>query len=205
MVDLQSQGGNNINLVTAFAYVPHIIKAIDIARANGLNVPIIYNSSGYETVETIRLLNGYVDVYLPDMKYYFSELSKDLSNCENYFIKASNAIKEMYKQVGKAQFNQDGMIKKGVIIRHLVLPNHIYNSKKVLKWIKDNFGDNVLVSVMFQYFPSYKALEKEDINRKVNREEYDEIVNYMKYIEINSGYFQEYSELDESQYVPDFK
>lgn len=205
MVELQSKGANNINLVTAFSFVPHIIKAIDIARSNGLNIPIIYNSSGYESIETIRLLNGYVDVYLPDMKYYFSELSKRLSNCDNYFKEASTAIKEMYKQVGKVEFDSNGLITKGVIIRHLVLPNHIYNSKKVLKWIKDTFDDNVLVSIMFQYFPTFKAVETEDINRKVNKEEYDEVVKYMESINIKTGYIQEYSEADEYIYVPDFK
>ena len=205
MVELQSKGANNINLVTAFSFVPHIIKAIDIARSNGLNIPIIYNSSGYESIETIRLLNGYVDVYLPDMKYYFSELSKYLSNCDNYFKEASTAIKEMYKQVGNVIIDPNGLITKGVIIRHLVLPNHIYNSKKVLKWIKDTFDNNILVSIMFQYFPTFKAVETEDINRKVNKEEYDEVIKYLESISLNSGYVQEYSEADESIYVPDFK
>ena len=205
MIELQSKGANNINLVTAFAYVPHIIKAIDIARNNGLNIPIVYNSSGYESIEIIQLLNGYVDVYLPDMKYYFSELSKYLSNCDNYFKEASIAIKEMYKQVGNVIINPNGLITKGVIIRHLVLPNHIYNSKKVLKWIKDTFGNNILVSIMFQYFPTYKAAETEDINRKVNKEEYDKVIKYLESISLNSGYVQEYSEADESIYVPDFK
>ena len=205
MIRLQSMGANNINLVTAFAYIPHIIKSIDMARSNGLHIPIVYNSSGYENVESIQLLNGYVDVYLPDMKYYFSELSKELSNCENYFKEASISIKEMYKQVGKVEFGSNGLITKGVIIRHLVLPNHIYNSKKVLKWIKDTFDDNVLASVMFQYFPIYKAMENEDINRKVNKKEYDEIIKYMEKINIKIGYIQEYSEIDESIFVPDFK
>ena len=185
MIKLQQKGANNINLVTAFAYVPHIIKAIDIARDKGLNIPIIYNSSGYESIETIKMLN-------------------DLSNCSNYFEKASSAIKEMYKQVGDIKYNDSGFIERGVIIRHLILPNHIYNSKRVLKWIKDTFNKKVLVSVMSQYFPTYKANDTEDINRKISRQEYDEVIDYMEEIDLYNGFVQEYSDDDETKYVPNF-
>lgn len=204
MLKLQNEGANNINLVTAFAYVPHTIEAIKIARTKGLNIPIVYNSSGYESINTIKLLEGYVDVYLPDMKYYFPELAKELSNCEDYFEVASSAIKEMYKQVGNIEIDDNGLIKKGVVIRHLILPNHIFNSKKVLKWIKETFDDKVLTSVMAQYFPTFKAIESEDVNRKINKEEYDEIVNYMDKIGLSNGFIQDYSDTDESKYVPDF-
>ena len=200
----KKKGANNINLVTAFAYVPHIIKAIDIARGKGLNIPIIYNSSGYESIETIKMLDGYIDVYLPDMKYFFKELANDLSNCSNYFEKASSAIKEMYKQVGEIKYNDNGFIERGVIIRHLILPNHIYNSKRVLKWIKDTFNKKVLVSVMSQYFPTYKANDTEDINRKISRQEYDEVIDYMEEIDLYNGFVQEYSDDDETKYVPNF-
>lgn len=204
MIKLQQKGANNINLVTAFAYVPHIIKAIDIARSKGLNIPIIYNSSGYESIETIKMLDGYIDVYLPDMKYFFKELANDLSNCSNYFEKASSAIKEMYKQVGDTKYNDNGFIEKGVIIRHLILPNHIYNSKRVLKWIKGTFNNKVLVSVMSQYFPTYKANDTEDINRKISKQEYDEVIDYMEEINLYNGFVQDYSEDDETKYVPNF-
>ena len=204
MIKLQQKGANNINLVTAFAYVPHIIKAIDIARGKGLNIPIIYNSSGYESIETIKMLDGYIDVYLPDMKYFFKELSNDLSNCSNYFEKASRAIKEMYKQVGDIKYNDNGFIEKGVIIRHLILPNHIYNSKRVLKWINVTFNNKVLVSVMSQYFPTYKANDTEDINRKISKQEYDEVIDYMEEINLYNGFVQDYSEDDETKYVPNF-
>ena len=133
---LQEKGANNINLVTGFAYVPQIIESIKIARYNGLKIPIIYNTSGYENIETLKMLEGYIDVYLPDLKYYYNDLSKDLSSCEDYFEKASIAIKEMIRQVGYPIFDENNMIKKGVIIRHLILPNHIQNSKNILKWIK---------------------------------------------------------------------
>jgi putative pyruvate formate lyase activating enzyme len=204
MLELQSKKAHNINLVTPTIYVPQIIKAIKLAKKNGLNIPIIYNSSGYENIETIKMLDGYIDVYLPDMKYFFKELANDLSNCSNYFEKASSAIKEMYKQVGDIKYNDNGFIERGVIIRHLILPNHIYNSKRVLKWIKDTFNNKVLVSVMSQYFPTYKANDTEDINRKISRQEYDEVIDYMEEIDLYNGYVQDYSEDDETKYVPNF-
>jgi len=125
---LQEKGANNINLVTGFAYVPQIIESIKIAKKNGLDIPVVYNTSGYESLETLKMLEGYVDVYLPDLKYYYNDLSKDLSFCKDYFEKASEAIKEMIRQVGSPVFDENNLIKKGVIIRHLVLPNHIQNS-----------------------------------------------------------------------------
>ena len=164
---LQGKGANNINLVTGFMYVPHIIEAIVIAKEKGLKIPIVYNSSGYENVETLKMLEGYIDVYLPDIKYYYEELAKNLSNVNNYFENAKKAVKEMYRQVGPPQLDENGIIKKGLIIRHLVLPNHIQNSKEILKWIKNNIDENVYISIMAQYFPSYNALKTEDINRKL--------------------------------------
>ena len=137
-ISQQAKGAHNINLVTPTMYVYQIIEAIKIAKSKGLNIPIIYNSNGYENVETIKMLSGYIDVYLPDLKYYTDEISKKYSNVNNYFNVATSAIKEMYNQVGNAVFSQDGMIQKGVIIRHLVLPNHIQNTKNILKWIKEN-------------------------------------------------------------------
>lgn len=200
---LQSMNANNINLVTGVMYIPQIIQAIKIAKANGLKIPIIYNSSGYENVESIKLLNGYIDVYLPDFKYYYDELAKELSGINNYFENTSKAILEMYNQVGKPIFDENGMIKKGVIIRHLVLPNHIRNSKMVLKWIKQNINKEVIISIMAQYFPTNKAMETQDINRKLTKEEYEEIENFVYSLDLN-GYMQDLED-DEEQYVPDFE
>lgn len=199
----QEKGAHNINLVTPTMYVMQIIEAIKIAKSKGLNIPIVYNSNGYENVDTIKLLDGYIDVYLPDLKYYSNELSKKYSNINNYFETATSAIKEMYNQVGKAQFDQNGMIKKGVIIRHLVLPNHIQNTKNILKWISDNMPKDIYVSVMAQYFPSYKAKEDDLINRKLNKKEYGEILNYLYSLDLENGYIQELGEHEE-EYVPDF-
>ena len=199
----QEKGAHNINLVTPTMYVLQIIEALKIAKPKGLNIPIVYNSNGYENVETIKLLNGYIDVYLPDLKYYSNELAKKYSNVNNYFETATKAIKEMYNQVGIAKFDEDGLIKKGVIIRHLVLPNHIQNTKNILKWIKDNMPDDIYVSVMAQYFPTYKAKEDDLINRKLNKKEYKEVLNYLYSLDLENGYIQELGEHEE-EYVPNF-
>lgn len=199
----QEKGAHNINLVTPTMYVYQIIEAIKIARKNGLKIPIIYNSNGYENVETIKMLNGYIDVYLPDLKYYTNELSKKYSNVDNYFEVATNAIKEMYSQVGNAIFDNNGIIQKGVIIRHLVLPNHIQNTKNILKWINENMPKDIYVSVMAQYFPTYKAKSDSLINRKLNKKEYKEVFNYLYSLDLQNGYIQELGSHEE-EYVPDF-
>ena len=200
---LQKEDANNINLVTGFMFVPHIIKALDIAKNEGLNIPVVYNSSGYESIDTLKMLEGYVDIYLPDLKYYFDDLAFNMSGINNYFEVACEAIKEMYRQVGAPEFNEDGLIKKGLIIRHLVLPNHILNSKNVLKWISKNIDKNVYISIMGQYFPTYKAVDTDDINRKLTAEEYEKVKGYIEEFDIENGYFQELEE-NEEKYVPDF-
>lgn len=199
----QEKGAHNINLVTPTMYVYQIIEAIKLARKTGLKIPIIYNSNGYENVETIKMLNGYIDVYLPDLKYYTNELSKKYSNVNNYFEVAANAIKEMYSQVGNAVFDDNGIIQKGVIIRHLVLPNHIQNTKNILKWINENLPKDIYVSVMAQYFPTYKAKNDFLINRKLNKKEYKEVLNYLYSLDLQNGYIQELGSHEE-EYVPDF-
>ena len=201
MVKQQEAGVHNINLVTPTMYAYQIIEAIKIARKNGLNIPIIYNSNGYENVETIKALKGYIDVYLPDLKYYSNEIAVKYSKAPNYFEIASKAILEMINQVGEPIFDEDGMIKKGVMIRHLVLPNHIQNSKNVLKWIKENIPEEIYIDVMAQYFPTYKAKEDELINRKLTKREYKEIENYFYLLDFKNGYMQELGEHEE-EYVP---
>lgn len=202
-LEQQEKGANNINLVTPTSYVYHIIEALDIAKKKGLNIPIIYNTNGYENVETIDLLNGYIDVYLPDLKYYSKELSKKYSGIDNYFEVATKAIKRMYEQVGTASFNEDGIIQKGVIIRHLVLPNHILNSKHILKWVKENLPSDIYISVMAQYFPTYKAKQDELINRKLTKKEYKQIEEYLYMLDLENGYIQELGDHEE-EYVPSF-
>ena len=199
----QAKGVNNINLVTPTMYAYQIIEALKIAKANGLHIPVIYNTNGYENVKTIKMLDGYIDVYLPDLKYYSNELSTKYSKADNYFKIATIAIQEMQKQVGIPVFNENGIIQKGVIIRHLVLPNHIQNSKHILKWIKENMPEGTYVSVMAQYFPTYKAKEDRLLNRKLSKKEYKEIENYLYTLELENGYIQELGEHEE-EYVPDF-
>ena len=203
MLEQQEKGVNNINLVTPTMYAYQIIEAIKIARQNGLNIPIIYNTNGYENVKTIQDLNGYIDIYLPDLKYYSNELSKKYSKVDNYFKYTTEAIKEMYRQVGCPVFDENGIIQKGLIIRHLVLPNHLQNSKHVLKWIKENMPEDTYVSVMAQYFPTYKAKEDDLINRKLTKKEYKEIEEYLYTLDLRNGYMQELGEHEE-EYVPDF-
>lgn len=199
----QKKGVNNINLVTPTMYVYQIIEAIKIARKKGLDIPIIYNSNGYENIETIKKLNGYIDVYLPDLKYYDDEIAYKYSGINNYFENAKSAILEMQKQVGAPKLNENGIIQKGLIIRHLVLPNNIENSEKILRWIKSNINEEVYISIMAQYFPSYKAKQMNDINRKLSEEEYAKIEDLVYELDIKNGYMQELGEHEE-EYVPDF-
>lgn len=202
-LELQNKNANNINLVTAVMYVPQIIEAIKIARKNGLKIPIIYNTSGYEKRETIELLSGYIDVYLPDLKYYYNDCAENLSGIKEYFKYATESVKEMYKQVGAPKYNENGMIEKGIIVRHLVLPNHIQNSKMILKWIKENMPEDIVVSIMAQYFPTYKAMKTEDLNRKLTEKEYKEIEDYVFDLGLD-GYIQDLED-NEEKYVPQFE
>lgn len=199
----QEKNANNINLVTPTMYVYQIIEAIKIAKQKGLYIPIIYNSNGYENVETIKKLEGYIDIYLPDLKYYDDNLALKYSGIKEYFKYSTQAIKEMYKQVGAPKFNKDGNIVKGLMIRHLVLPNQIHDSKNILKWIKENIDENVYINIMAQYFPSYNAKEIEELNRKLTKQEYEEIENFVYELDIKNGYMQELGEHEE-EYVPNF-
>ena len=200
-IEQQSRGADNINLVSPTSYALQIIEAIKIAKNNGLKIPIIYNTNGYENIETLKLLEGYIDIYLPDLKYSENDLAKKYSKIENYFEIATSAIKEMYRQVGENEYDESGIIKKGIIIRHLILPNHTENSKKVLKWIAENMPKNITVSVMAQYFPTYKAKEIKDINRKITKYEYQKIENYLYSLDLENGYIQEMGN-NEEIYVP---
>ena len=191
----------NINLVTPTSYVPQIIEAIKMAKNKGLKIPIVYNTNGYENIETLKLLEGYIDIYLPDLKYFYDKLGKEYSKVNNYFEIATKAIKEMYRQVGAPKLNEDGMMTKGLMIRHLILPNEVQNSKQVLKWIKENLDENVFVSIMAQYFPTYLAKDVDKLSRKITKEEYEEVENYVYELDLKNGYMQDLGEHEE-EYVP---
>ena len=203
-INQQEKGVNNINLVTPTMYAFQIIEAIKLAKKNGLIIPIIYNTNGYEKIETLKALQGYIDVYLPDFKYSNNNLGKKYSNVNNYFEVTTQAIKEMYNQVGPPKLNENGIIQKGLIIRHLILPNENQNAKNVLKWIKENIDDEVYISIMAQYFPTYKAKEIKELSRKINIKEYEDIEDYIYEIGIENGYMQDLGEHEE-EYVPEFK
>ena len=203
MIEQQERGVNNINLVTPTIYVYQIIEAIKKAKAMGLHIPIVYNTCAYETVETIKMLDGLIDIYLPDLKYFADNIAIKYSMAPHYFENASEVIKEMQRQVGKNVFDENGIMQKGMIIRHLILPNHLQNTKHVLKWIKENLHEGTYVSVMAQYFPTYKAKEDESISRKINQKEYDEIEAYLSELDLENGYIQELGKHEE-EYVPNF-
>lgn len=200
-INQQNKGVENINLVTPTSYVIQIIEAIKIARSKGLKIPIVYNTNGYENIETIKMLDGYIDIYLPDLKYIDNDIGKKYSKIDNYFEIASKAIKEMYNQVGKYKFDNRGIMQRGIIIRHLILPNNIESSKKVLKWIEQNMPQDIYVSIMAQYFPTYKAKEICELNRNLTISEYEEVENYLYSLNLENGYIQELGKHEE-KYVP---
>lgn len=200
-LEQQAKDVENINLVTPTSYVPQIIEAIKIAKKKGLKLPIVYNTNAYEQIETLKMLEGYIDIYLPDLKYAENKLAMKYSKVDDYFEIATKAIKEMIRQVGTPKLNENGIMLSGVMIRHLVLPNHIENSKKVLKWIKENLPKDIYVSVMAQYFPTYQAKEYEKLNRKLTKEEWEKIENYIEELEFKNGYVQELGDHEE-EYVP---
>ena len=203
MLEHQAAGVHNINLVTGAHFVPSIIEAVQEARDNGLKIPIVYNSGGYESVETIKMLEGIVDIYLPDIKYYSSELSAKYSNAPDYFQRASEAVKEMYRQTGENVFDENGLLKKGVIIRHLVLPSCKSDSFKILDWIRSEIGEGAYVSLLNQYVPVYRASEFKEINRRLMSLEYTRVLDHFFDIGLKNGYMQEKSSAS-SKYTPLF-
>jgi len=190
---LNVKEAHTISLISPTPYIPQIAKAIRIAKEKGLNKPIVYNTNSYENVESVKLLDGLIDIYLPDLKYFDDELSMKYSKAPKYFYNATNAILEMLKQVGEEK----------LIIRHLCLPGHIEDSKKILDWIYNNLPSNIRISLMAQYFPTHKANEYNEINRKITKREYDSIVNYYFNLGLENGFIQEL-EAASDKYVPKF-
>lgn len=202
-LELQDKGADNIDLVTPTHFVPDIIAALDMIK-HKLNIPVVYNTGGYEREETIAMLDGYVDIYLPDIKYFSSEVSRRYSHAPNYFEYASKAVSAMVKQVGKLQYNSDGGLLKGTVIRHLVLPKQRHDSMKIMDWIADNFtSDEVLVSIMNQYTPfDFIPDEYSELKRKVTKMEYNSVVDHAAELGLN-GFTQQKSSASD-KYVPLF-
>ena len=200
-LELQNLGAENINLVTPTHYIPLIKEGLILAKNSGLKIPIIYNTSSYENVESLKSLEGLIDIYLPDFKYYDNTLGK-YSNVENYFEIAKDAIEEMYRQVGK-QIYKDNILKRGVIVRHLVLPHHTEDSKKIIKYLSDNYKDNITLSIMNQY-TNIKKLKYKELNDKVSKKEYDDLIDYAYNLGIENCFVQDEESQNES-FIPNFK
>lgn len=201
-LELQKKGAENINLVTPTHFVLHIIEAIKLAKACGLTLPIVYNCGGYESVEVLKLLEGLVDVYLPDFKYYDERFAIKYSAAPNYKETAEKAIEEMVRQVGKPQFDEKGMMVKGVIVRHLCLPTLSDDSKRVLKFLHRTFGNDIYLSIMSQYTPT-DFCSCEELKTTLDREDYNDILDYCEAIGIEQGFTQEEGCAEES-FIPPF-
>ncbi len=198
--ELEDKGAHNINLVTPTHYSEQILKAFEIYRPK---IPVVYNCSGYEDVETLRKFRGIVDIYLTDIKYFDSEVSEKYSKAENYFAVASEAVKEMISQQSENMFDENGIMQKGVIIRHLVLPLNLTQTKKILQWIRENLPDNVIISLMSQYVPLGDACKYKEINRKLTTREYEKALDMFEEFGFENGFMQELSSSKE-EFIPPF-
>lgn len=203
MLELQSKKAHNINLVTPTHFVPSIIEAIKLAKEKGLNIPIIYNTSGYEDVWTLKLLAPYIDIYLTDFKYFSNDLGKKFSKCSNYFNITSKALDEMYRQTGKNEFNKDGLMTKGILVRCLILPTLSDDTKKIIEYVYKKYQDNVYLSIMNQYTPVTYNKDYPFLNQTLSATEYDEVVDYALDLGVKNAYIQEGETCSES-FIPPF-
>ena len=203
MLELQEQGAQNIDLITATHFLPSILPVLEKVKPH-LHIPIVYNCGGYERVENLRMLEGYVDIWLPDLKYYSPELSARYSSAPDYFEHAEDAIKEMLRQCGRLEYDENGALRKGVIIRHMVLPGHKDDSVRLLRWMKEELpADGWLISLMSQYTPFYRAEEHPEINRRITTYEYESVLKEAINLGLDRGFMQERSSAKE-EYTPPF-
>ena len=206
-LELQEKGAANINLVTPTHYIPQICSALRAAKENGLIIPVVYNTGGYEEVESLKMLEGLVDIYLPDLKYCTSDLAMRLSNAPDYFEKASLALQEMFRQTGGPCFDPStSLMTKGMIVRHLLLPGQTKEAKKILRWLHNTFGNDIYVSIMNQYTPMPQIKDQpgfSDLNRRVSDEEYQKVLYFAQMIGIENGFMQEGDTAKES-FIPPF-
>ena len=203
MVELQNDKHcHNINLVTPSHFVPQIVIALQEAISQGLRLPLVYNTSGYDGIATIKQLDGIVDIYLVDLRYAESNVARELSLAEDYVEKAREAIKEMYRQVGNLVTNEAGIAQRGIIVRHLILPNKLSGSEESLKWLTNEISPEIYLSIMSQYYPAYKANKIELLARPIKHDEYTEVIELLKVLNINNGWTQDINASD--NYQPDF-
>ena len=203
MLTLQEQGCHNINLVSPTHFLPQIMKAVKAGAAMGLTLPLVYNTNGYERVQVLKLLDGIIDVYLPDAKYGNDRLAQDLSNAPHYTSYNLSALREMFRQVGLLITDTGGIAKRGIIIRHLVLPHDLAKTEHVLMMIRKHLGNAVHISLMGQYFPTYHASERVELNRKITRQEYQHCLTLLEQYGFENGWFQNPDDMQEA-FVPDF-
>jgi len=202
MLELQSKGAHNINLVTPTHYVPNIISVLKKIKNKELKIPVVYNTSSYECVGTIVACRNLVDIYLADLRYFDDSLGEKYSLCSNYFENATMAIDEMYRQVGKCEFDENGLLKKGLVVRVLILPGHIDDSKKIIEYLYKTYGDDIFISIMNQYTPINKC-KYDNLNRKVTDKEYDSVIEYALELGIKNAFVQEGEAASES-FIPQF-
>lgn len=201
-LQLQENGAHNINLVTPTHYVPQIVSSIQKAKDNGLKIPIVYNTSSYEKVQTIQLLKDTVDIYLADLKYFDDRLAINFSHCHNYFSWATSAISEMVQQTGPFLLEND-LLKKGVIVRILVLPSHTEDAKKLISYLYETYHDTIILSIMNQYTPLYNIQDFPELTRKVSAEEYAEVISYAEELGVTYAFIQE-GETQSESFIPNF-
>ncbi|MCI8403947.1 MAG: radical SAM protein [Clostridia bacterium] len=199
---LQDKGAHNINLVTPTHYTPHIISALYAARGK-LNIPVVYNCGGYESAETLKMLDGYIDIYLPDFKYMDNTIAQKYSFAPDYVENAKTALAEMTRQTGGCVFNADGIMIKGVIVRHLVLPSYTDNSKSVIEYLYKTYGHSIYMSIMNQYTPMEYVKNYPEINRKITDKEYENILDFAVNIGVENAFIQENGTVSES-FIPVF-
>ena len=202
-IDLQNQGAHNINLVTPTHYSDLLIKALEMAKINGLKIPVVYNCGGYESVEALKRLDGLVDIYLPDMKYYNDKYAIRYSKAKEYFKYCSMAISEMFKQTGKNIFDSKGIMQKGVIVRHLMLPGLLFDSKKIIDYLYKTYGDDIYISIMRQYTPMPHLEGFEELNRTIIQKYYDSLIEYASELGIKNAFVQSGEAIGES-FIPFF-
>ncbi len=201
--ELKEKGAHNINLVTGDHFVPEIIKALDIAKSKGMDLPVVFNTSSYINKETLKLLNNYVDIYLADFKYFDNETAKKYSNAENYLQVVKTAIEEMVSQKGTPTYDDNGIMTKGVIVRHLLMPGYLQESKAIIRYVYEEYGERVVLSIMNQYTPLKQVEKYPEINRKVSEYEYETLINYAISIGVKEAYVQE-GETAEESFIPPF-